>query len=84
VSVCVYCKKERATERDHLVPKYLRLRFPQFNEEEWLVDSCHDCNGKKYTFRWVPESHEDKIAELKEVTGYTFRVYRGGRVSEMF
>ncbi len=83
--ICSYCGNNRGHEnRDHIVPKYLRLRFPQFNDEEWLVDSCHRCNAIKYTFRWVPESHEDKIPFLKEVTSYTFKVYRGERLSEMF
>lgn len=84
MSLCVYCKKARGTERDHLVPKYLRLRFPEFEEDEWIVSACHDCNGKKYTFRFVDEGHEDKIPYLKEVTSYTFLIYRGERISEMF
>lgn len=80
---CAYCGK-RAVQRDHLVPKYLRRKFPQFEEEEWIVPACRQCNEIKYTFRFVDPAHEDKIPELKEVTGYTFKVYRGERLSEVF
>ena len=83
MTLCSYCGNNRGHENlDHIVPKYLRRRFPQY--DEWIVPSCHSCNVTKYTFRWLPESHEDKIPELKEVTGYTFRVYRGEKLSEVF
>ena len=80
---CSYCGA-RAIHADHVMPKYLRKRFP---ESEWATlttPSCGNCNWAKYTFRWVPPSMEDRIPELVELTGQEWHVYRGGPASEMF
>ena len=92
--LCAYCHKERAVNRDHVVPKSLRKthntnyrvssarresRTPVPAELLRTVPSCFACNIRKGSRRLVPPSWAKHIARLDELfPGTPWRVWHGG------
>ena len=83
ITRCSYCREAPAVDPDHIMPTYLRRQYEGW--EDVTVPACRQCNVRKYTHTFVPPSWEDRIPELNELTpGHTWRVYRGGPVSDAF
>ena len=82
---CQYCGGQ-ATEADHIFSKAEGRRHGIARDDTvWIVAACHDCNGQRGTLTLVPPSWEYMIPRLNEITpSHTWRVYRGGPVSDAF
>lgn len=88
---CAYCRKARAVNRDHVVPKALRKGYEanQRVVSEWqkeaipldllgTVPSCFNCNIRKGTRRLVPPSWADRVEDLNRFFGgREWRVWSG-------
>jgi hypothetical protein len=59
---CAYCCAERATQRDHVVPKAMRRRHHiDAKDERFHVPSCMPCNLRKSTLHLYPRGFDVSI-----------------------
>lgn len=99
MSVCAYCRKARAVNRDHVVPQALAKKLKKSRgltkkralvegAPTWLfstVPSCFSCNMFKSTRRLIPEAWEDRIPVLTEwFPGTPWRVWHGSKDEPAF
>jgi hypothetical protein len=86
VDRCAYCRKARAVNRDHVIPKSLRKRLGEVPAHLLLtVPACFACNIRKGQRHLVPPSWAGLVDELNEVVGGAeWRVWDGDVRSEAF
>lgn len=75
---CAYCKKNRAANFDHVVPKSYRKKGAIHPLLSGTVPACFRCNMLKGTRRLIPESWADRLTLLSdEYPGTPWRVWHG-------
>ena len=75
---CAYCRKARAVNRDHVVPKSYRRKAPIPQELCGTVPACFACNIRKGNRRLVPASWADRLGLLESYyPGTPWRVWMG-------
>lgn len=75
---CAYCRKARAVNMDHVVPRSYRRKQAIPPELAGTVPACFACNNRKGTRRLVPGSWAPLIPLLEShYPGTPWRVWNG-------
>lgn len=78
MSVCAYCQKARAVNKDHVVPKSIQRKYALHPVLCETVPACFACNMLKGSRRLIPESWTDRLTLLRrELPGVEWRVWHG-------
>lgn len=84
MSVCAYCRKRRAVNQDHVVPKSVAKRYELPMHLAKTVGSCFECNMRKGARKLVPPSWEKHLTELNFWVPGAWRVWDGDPKSPAF